>query len=107
MARPASLLLLILIGCTSAPPRLEPEQAYAEILRKYAEDNDPLAAVAGLHEVLRERPDWPEAHLARATILLAAGRKSGALASFDRALSLRPKYLDALTSRGMLLAELG
>ena len=52
-------------------------------------------------------PQSATAYFNRGFALCAAGRRAEALAAYDRALDLRPDYVEVLSNRGYLLAELG
>jgi len=108
MTRGSPFLLLLVLACQGGPAvARDPDLQLSEILRRFSEDGDAAGALAGLDEVIRARPDWVEAHRARANVLVAAGRPAIALPAWDRVIILEPKNLDALTARGLLLADLG
>lgn len=103
----ASILLVLIAGCAVPAPARDPEEQFRDTMRNYDENPDARAALAGVEEVLKSRPEWAEAHAARAHLLLAIGQAAEALKSYDRAIELQPGLLDAVTARGILLAELG
>ena len=108
MTRGLPIFLLLVLACQGGSTATrDPDLLLNESLRRFSEDGDGVAAVAALDEVIRARPDWIEAHIARANVLVAAGRPAIALVEWDRVIAMQPKNLDALTARGLLLADLG
>jgi tetratricopeptide (TPR) repeat protein len=57
--------------------------------------------------VLRARPEDAQTHYNRATAAHLLGRPDEALAAYDRALRIKPKYREALAGRSLVLSELG
>jgi len=80
------------------------------------QQDDPLQAFGLIRKALAARPNYPEAHnnLGNALAAIAGAddslqklkRFEEALASYDRALTLRPEYVEALYNRGRALYEL-
>ncbi|HEY1735413.1 MAG TPA: tetratricopeptide repeat protein, partial [Methylovirgula sp.] len=64
------------------------------------------AACADFDAALEARPDSPEAHFNRGTVLMRLEGPEAALTAFDRAIALKPVYPDALVGRGVALKEL-
>ncbi len=58
-------------------------------------------------EALQVNGSYPEAHYGLGRALLAAGDRTGAIASFDAAIRLRPDYLDALVQRAQAHQDRG
>lgn len=109
MPRTAAIVLAILIGCKSAPPPsdgLDSLYAYGS-LRNRPDWEGIDAALAEIHAGIRARPDWAEGWVRRGNILSAHGFRENAIESYDRALAIQPKLLDALTARGVLLEIIG
>jgi predicted O-linked N-acetylglucosamine transferase (SPINDLY family) len=57
-------------------------------------------------EVLRNEPNWAEAHCYRGHGLFACDRFEEALSSFNEAARLKPRFVDALNGSGMALQAL-
>jgi tetratricopeptide (TPR) repeat protein len=87
---------------------LKPDHVEARTLLAWIESEirgDFAAAVKDYAEVVRLRPEVPEAYNNLGVAQKRKGEIDHAAASFDRALALKPDYSAALTNRGWLLAE--
>jgi tetratricopeptide (TPR) repeat protein len=104
MPRTAALILVILIGCSTVLPPTDglDELSATSNLRNRPDWEGIDAALAEVHAGIRANPDWAEGWVQRGNILSAHGFWENALESYDRALAIRPKLLDALTARGLL-----
>jgi tetratricopeptide (TPR) repeat protein len=72
------------------------------LANKYLEDGDYDKALRILDELLAERAEYKEAHLAKAITLLQMGRHDESRKSFDRAIGLDDNYAQAYADRGIL-----
>ena len=72
-----------------------------------AQRGNPQAAVDLIGRAIKVDGRNPAAHNNRGNALRALGRHKEALASFDKALTLRPDYPEALNNRGNALRDLG
>jgi len=68
---------------------------------------DPHGAVHLLTELVRTGQAFADAHNLLGTALSLLGRQEDALAEFDRALDLNPRYVDAILNRAVTLSDLG
>jgi tetratricopeptide (TPR) repeat protein len=84
----------------------EAEKAFQEGLR-LADTGDWAGALAAFDQVLKLRPDYPEAWLSRGVALDSLGRHQEALESYDEALRLKPDLPEAWLNRGIALGDLG
>ncbi|WP_158305457.1 tetratricopeptide repeat protein [Opitutus terrae] len=64
-------------------------------------------AIAAYREVLRLKPDHPDAHHGLGLELARLGDKAQAMAEYERAIELRPTYAEAHHRLGVELARLG
>lgn len=64
-------------------------------------------AVADLREVVQREPNFADVHHLLGVCLALIGRPVEALESFDRALEINPRYVEALLNRAITLYELG
>ncbi len=89
--------------------RLDPESAFGWIVVAVARmgaGRFPEARLAW-QEVLRRRPDWPEAHLGLGDVLARLGEAEAAIHEYNEALRLRPGFLPARLALGGALERLG
>jgi len=68
---------------------------------------DPYGAIHLLREVVAAGRAFADAHHLLALAYSAIDQRAEALAEFDRALELNPRYVDALLNRAVTLNELG
>ncbi|HEX6068342.1 MAG TPA: tetratricopeptide repeat protein [Longimicrobiaceae bacterium] len=68
---------------------------------------DYAVAVADLREVVGRQPRFADIHQLLGVCLALVGRPLEALESFDRALEINPRYVEALINRAITLHELG
>jgi tetratricopeptide (TPR) repeat protein len=68
---------------------------------------DPHGAVHVLTELVRTGQAFADAHNLLGTALAMLGRREDALAEFDTALQLNPRYVDAILNRTVTLSDLG
>ena len=68
---------------------------------------DYATAVADLREVVRRQPRFADVHHLLGVCLALIGRPVEALESFDNALEINPRYVEALVNRAITLHELG
>ncbi len=88
--------------------QLEPDHVEARTLLAWIESEirgDFASAVKEYSEVVRLRPNLPEAYNNLGVAQKRKGELDHAAASFDRALALKPDYSAALTNRGWVFAE--
>jgi len=78
-----------------------------ERARERIEAGDPYGAVHLLREVTASGKAFADAHHLLGLALSMSGQPAEALAEFDRALELNPRYVDALLNRAVTLNELG
>jgi tetratricopeptide (TPR) repeat protein len=64
-------------------------------------------ALTHLREVTRRQPDYADIHNLVGLCLGLMGATEEALASFERAVQLNPRYVEALVNRALTLNELG
>lgn len=64
-------------------------------------------AVADLREVVRRQPRFADVHQLLGVCLALVGRPEEALESFDSALAINPRYVEALVNRAITLHGLG
>jgi tetratricopeptide (TPR) repeat protein len=88
------------------PEELPTERLIARGRDAYAHA-DYATAVADLREVVRREPRFADIHHLLGVCLALVGRPSEALDSFDRALEINPRYVEALINRAITLHELG
>lgn len=104
MARASVLLLAGLASCSATPaaPADDLDLAFPAIAasRSGADVEKLTSALAEIHAKIRAKPEAADGHLSRANILAGAGCPGMALESYDRALALRPDYVEALLARG-------
>jgi protein O-GlcNAc transferase len=86
--------------------RLHPEFLIAQARERFAVQ-DYYGAVHLLEEVIRSGRSFADAHHLLGLALALLGHKERALAEFELALGLNPRYIEANIHRGILLAELG
>jgi tetratricopeptide (TPR) repeat protein len=55
-------------------------------------------ALIEISDAMRLKPDWPYYHNKKGKILESAGDREAAIAQFERAVSLKPDYEDALAN---------
>jgi serine/threonine protein kinase/Flp pilus assembly protein TadD len=67
----------------------------------------PANAKQAFEDVLRERPDHPQALYGRGLMEVEEGRTAEALRSFSRLLEIQPSFLEARRFRAILLARRG
>jgi tetratricopeptide (TPR) repeat protein len=72
------------------------------LANKYLEDGDYDKSLRILDALLLERPDYKEAHLAKAITLLQMGQLDESRKAFDRTLKLDKHYAQAYANRGIL-----
>jgi len=87
---------------------LKPDHVEARTLLAWIESEirgDFASAVKEYAEVVRLRPDLPQAYNNLGVAQKRKGEIDHAAASFDRALALKPDYSAALTNRGWVFAE--
>jgi tetratricopeptide (TPR) repeat protein len=75
--------------------------------REALDGGDAHAAIHLLQEVVESGQAFADAHHLLGLAYSMVGRREDALASFDRALALNPRYVDALLNRAVTLNELG
>jgi tetratricopeptide (TPR) repeat protein len=68
---------------------------------------DYATAVGDLREVVRREPRFADVHHLLGVCLALIGRPVEALESFDNALEINPRYVEALINRAITLHELG
>ena len=68
---------------------------------------DYATAVADLREVVRRQPRFADVHHLLGVCLALIGRPVEALESFDNALEINPRYVEALINRAITLYEMG
>jgi tetratricopeptide (TPR) repeat protein len=78
-----------------------------ERARERIEAGDPYGAVHLLREVIASGKAFADAHHLLGLALSMSGQPLEALAEFDRALALNPRYVDAHLNRAVTLNELG
>lgn len=83
-----------------------PERSVREARERFALQ-DYYGAVHLLEEVLETGRAFADAHHLLGLSLSLLGQSERALAAFDRALELNPRYLEALVHRGLVLNQLG
>lgn len=86
-------------------PREEPEQRLLDAW-EHIVCGDPLGGLAMLDREIAARPSY-EAHYSHGVALLELERYGDAIESFDRALALRPRSVQALSQRGLACAGHG
>lgn len=64
-------------------------------------------AVADLREVVRREPRFADIHHLLGVCLALIGRPAEALESFDSAVAINPRYVEALLNRAITLYEMG
>lgn len=69
--------------------------------------HDYFGTVHHLEELVEAGHAYADAHHLMGVALAMLGRSDGALAAFERALALNPRYVEALVHRGLVLNELG
>jgi len=84
-----------------------PGQNKYRLGNKYLEDGKLEEALQEFDELLAERSEYKEAHLARALTLLQMQRFDESRVSFDRALKLDSRYAQAYANRGILNDRVG
>ncbi len=87
---------------------LKPDHVEARTLLAWIESEirgDFASAIKEYSEVVRLRPDLPEAYNNLGVAQKRQGEIDHAAASFDRALALKPDYSAALTNRGWVFVE--
>ncbi len=87
---------------------LKPDHVEARTLLAWIESEirgDFTSALKEYAEVVRLRPDIPEAYNNLGVAQKRKGELDNAAASFNRALALKPDYSAALTNRGWVFAE--
>lgn len=89
--------------------RLDPRSAFGWIVVAVARMGAGRLADArqAWQEVLRLRPDWPEAHLGLGDVLARTGEPAAAIREYTEALRLRPEFVPAHLAYGGVLARLG
>jgi predicted O-linked N-acetylglucosamine transferase (SPINDLY family) len=94
----------------AAPPAArEPSPGSAALLQQalaLAGQRDLMGADAACQTLLRDEPDYAEAHHLRGMLLWSMGRRHEAVESFERVLRLRPGEVQTLSKRGHVLLEL-
>jgi tetratricopeptide (TPR) repeat protein len=78
-----------------------------ERARERIEAGDPYGAVHLLREVTASGKAFADAHHLLGLALSMSGQPAEALAEFDRALALNPRYVDAHLNRAVTLNDLG
>lgn len=78
-----------------------------KLARERIAAGDAHAAVHLLSELVRHGDAFADAHNLLGLALAMVGRREDALAEFDRALALNPRYVDAHLNRAVTLNELG
>ena len=86
--------------------RISAEHLLASARERFALQ-DYFGAIHQLEELISLGSAFADAHHLMGLCLSLLGRPQAALASFDRALELNPRYLEALIHRGLVLAEIG
>jgi tetratricopeptide (TPR) repeat protein len=69
--------------------------------------SDYAAALADLRKVARRQPRFADIHHLLGVCLALVGRPEEALDSFDNAISINPRYVEALVNRAITLHQLG
>lgn len=87
-------------------PDTNPEHLVRDARERFALQ-DYYGAVHLLEEVLATGRAFADAHHLLGLSLSLLGQPDRALAAFDRALELNPRYLEALVHRGLVLNQLG
>jgi tetratricopeptide (TPR) repeat protein len=77
------------------------------LARDRLDAGDPYAAIHLLREVIAGGRAFADAHHLLGLAYSLVGQREAALAEFDRALQLNPRYVDALLNRAVTLNELG
>lgn len=98
------LMLLALLGCTSARARAEREFEQGRALLQ--ERNREQASVH-FEEAIRLDPTYAPSYNGRGNVLEGQGRLEEARQAYDRCLELDPTYWKAWMNRGSLLQEQG
>ncbi len=75
--------------------------------RERLEAGDAYGAIHFLHEAMASGRTFADAHNLLGLATSAVGRQEEALGEFDKALTLNPRYVDALLNRAVTLNELG
>lgn len=87
-------------------PDTNPERLVREARERFALQ-DYYGAVHLLEDVLATGRAFADAHHLLGLSLSLLGQPERALAAFDRALELNPRYLEAIIHRGLVLTQLG
>lgn len=89
--------------------RLDPDSAFGWIVVAVARmgAGQLLEARLAWQEVLRLRPDWPEAHLGLGDVQARLGEPEAAIREYGEALRLRPDFLRAHLALAGVLERLG
>jgi tetratricopeptide (TPR) repeat protein len=85
---------------------IQPDRIVAKA-KERIQAGDPYGAVHLLREVTATGRAFADAHHLLGLALSMIGQPQDALAEFDRALALNPRYVDALLNRAVTLNELG
>lgn len=91
-------------------PRLRPGESAAQVLGRARERfalQDYRGAIVHCERVLELGPGFADAHHLAGVSWALLGQPGRALASFDRALAINPRYLEALVHRALALSALG
>lgn len=88
------------------PEELSTERLLARGRDAYTH-GDYATAVADLREVVRRQPRFADVHHLLGVCYGLVGRPADALESFERALEINPRYVEALINRAITLHELG
>jgi len=77
------------------------------LARERLDAGDPHGAILALTEVIATGQAFADAHNMMGLSLSMVGRRDDALAEFDVALRLNPRYVDAVLNRAITLSDLG
>jgi tetratricopeptide (TPR) repeat protein len=87
--------------------RPDEAKAYNQQAATYLRQGKLRKARACIHEALRLKPDFPNAHVNLGNIHFYQRRYAAALDCYDKALHLNPDFAEAANNRGNALAALG
>jgi len=77
------------------------------LAKERLDGGDPHGAVHVLTELVRTGRAFADAHNLLGTALAMLGRREDALVEFDHALTLNPRYVDAMLNRAVTLSDVG